>query len=528
MVATTSADFVIVGAGQNNLTAAAYLASSGYSVIVLERHAYWGGGCVTREVTAPGFKHDLHATNVFIARSNPLLSKDELGLFSEFGMAYVETDNIVSHGTVFDDGTVIPLYKDIDRTVDYLYQISREDADNYRRFIDLTLKYIDLVSFGMFSPPVNGKTFRGILESSGEGRDFLRLLNTSAAEIVNHYFKDERVKIHMLRLASEMMMAADGRGSGFGLLIMAGLYHKYPLGLVKGGAQTFSDALARCLKHHGGEIELNTEVREVEISNGRACVAITAGGERYRADKAIIAGFVPWNLSRYVPGTESLTEKCRKVPTSDYTCYLTHLALNEPPKLNVDREFQTMGFTVLAEQNFDSMVAMTRDIANGDLPSTYTASYVCATHHDPERAPPGKHTLYLYQPVPTVLKGKPLGAWNEIKQHYGDQFIASTRHYIPNLNADNILGSMYESPFDIQQESPSYQNGDVAALAMTPDQFIDGRPIPELAGFAVPGVAGLYLCGPFMHPGGGANGGGRAVAMKVLMDLNLPLDVFEY
>lgn len=522
-------DFVIVGAGQNNLTAAAYLASSGYSVAILERHSYWGGGCISQEVTVPGFRHDLHATNVFIARANPLIDKDELGLFSDFGMAYADTGDEVSHGTVFEDGTVLPLYKDIDRTIECIARVSEADAESYRRFIALTQKYINLVTFGMFSPPVNGKTFRSVLEGSSEGREFLGLLNTSAAEIINHYFTDERVKIHMLRLASEMMMAGDSRGSGFGLLIMAGLYHKYPLGLVKGGSQTFSDALVRCIEHHGGEVTLDSDVREVEVSNGRARAVLTTDGRRYQANKAIVAAFAPWQLSNFVAGTDAITQKSRKVATSDYTCFLIHLALDEAPRLaTVDDRYQTMGFTVLADRDFDGMVRMTRDIANGELPTTYTASYVCATNQDPSRAPAGKHTLYLYHPVPTLLKDKPLGNWSAIKQEYGSGFINKTQKFITNLTAENILGAMYESPFDIQEESPSYKNGDVAGLAITPDQFIDGRPIPELANFSVPGVEGLYLCGPFMHPGGGANGGGRAVAMKVLMDLDLPLDVFHY
>ena len=40
-------DFVVVGAGSNTLTSAAYLAASGASVLVLERKSFIGGGCVT-------------------------------------------------------------------------------------------------------------------------------------------------------------------------------------------------------------------------------------------------------------------------------------------------------------------------------------------------------------------------------------------------------------------------------------------------------------------------------------------------
>jgi phytoene dehydrogenase-like protein len=524
----TISDFILVGAGQNNLSAAAYLAAAGHSVTVLERHAYYGGGCITQEVTLPGFRHDTHAINVFMAQANPLLRHDELGLFSRFGLRFADTEHVASHGTVFDDGSAVALYKSLDRTVASIAAYSPRDADAYRAFIERTLKYVGLFSFALFAPPANGDLFRKLLGDSAEGRYLLEFFNASTVDVIEQHFTDDRTKVHLLRLASEMMMRADAPGSAFGLMFMAGLYHSYPAGFVIGGAQNFSNALARCIRHHGGEIVLEADVSKIEVELGRATAAITSDGRRFAARKAVIASLVPWRLSEFVPGTEALTEKVRAVPTSDYTCFLAHLALDEAPLPNCDPAYQAMGFTVIAPRDFAGMVRMTQECGTGRLPSAFTASYVCATHLDPSRAPPGKHTLYLYRPSPTVLAGKPLEAWDAIEQSYGAELLAQTRRYVPNLTPETILGVNYESPCDIQRESPSYRNGDVAALAMTPDQFLGGRPIPELANYRVPGVDGLYLCGPFMHPGGGANGGGRPVAMRVLMDLGLPLTPFHY
>lgn len=52
-------------------------------------------------------------------------------------------------------------------------------------------------------------------------------------------------------------------------------------------------------------------------------------------------------------------------------------------------------------------------------------------------------------------------------------------------------------------------------------QMLGLRPTARLAQYAVPGAKGLYLSGPFMHPGGAVTGGGRATAMKVLDDLGI-------
>src|SRR3990172_7964643 len=54
-------DAVIIGAGHNGLTLAAYLARAGLSVGVFERRHEDGGGANTEEATIPGFHHNLHA-----------------------------------------------------------------------------------------------------------------------------------------------------------------------------------------------------------------------------------------------------------------------------------------------------------------------------------------------------------------------------------------------------------------------------------------------------------------------------------
>src|SRR5438128_9527651 len=46
-------DVIVIGAGHNGLTAAAYLARAGLSTLVLERRDIVGGCCVTEEI-APG------------------------------------------------------------------------------------------------------------------------------------------------------------------------------------------------------------------------------------------------------------------------------------------------------------------------------------------------------------------------------------------------------------------------------------------------------------------------------------------
>ncbi|HUG60787.1 MAG TPA: FAD-dependent oxidoreductase, partial [Methylomirabilota bacterium] len=55
----SEADAVVIGAGHNGLAAAVHLAKRGWSVIVVEGADEPGGAVKTRELTLPGFRHDV-------------------------------------------------------------------------------------------------------------------------------------------------------------------------------------------------------------------------------------------------------------------------------------------------------------------------------------------------------------------------------------------------------------------------------------------------------------------------------------
>src|SRR6195952_5839295 len=59
-----SYDAVVVGAGHNGLATAIHLSAKGWKVVVVEGNSEPGGAVKTREVTLPGFRHDLGAMNL--------------------------------------------------------------------------------------------------------------------------------------------------------------------------------------------------------------------------------------------------------------------------------------------------------------------------------------------------------------------------------------------------------------------------------------------------------------------------------
>ncbi len=61
---STQYDAIVIGAGHIGLTCACYLAKAGLKVLVLERYHDIGGMTITEELKLPGFKSDVHASDI--------------------------------------------------------------------------------------------------------------------------------------------------------------------------------------------------------------------------------------------------------------------------------------------------------------------------------------------------------------------------------------------------------------------------------------------------------------------------------
>src|SRR5881394_2859394 len=71
-------DVVIIGAGHNGLTCAAYLGMAGLKVKVLERRAIVGGTAVTEEF-CPGFRNSIAAYTVSLLQPKIMADLDLFG-----------------------------------------------------------------------------------------------------------------------------------------------------------------------------------------------------------------------------------------------------------------------------------------------------------------------------------------------------------------------------------------------------------------------------------------------------------------
>src|SRR6476660_2655358 len=95
-------DAVVIGAGVNGLAAAVHLAAKGWKVAVVERADVAGGAVKTREITRPGFRHDLYAMNLGLFAGSPFFATHKDRLLAQ-GMGFVTAENCFP--SAFPDGT---------------------------------------------------------------------------------------------------------------------------------------------------------------------------------------------------------------------------------------------------------------------------------------------------------------------------------------------------------------------------------------------------------------------------------------
>ena len=183
-------EVIVVGGGHNGLTAACYLARAGKRVLVLEALDVAGGGCATKEVAAPGFRHNFHSNFHGIIHMGPVYEDLEL---ERYGARYVWPENQFGH--VFPDGRALVCSRSPDRTAQNIARFSKRDAETFR---DLAMVYRKVLEEGfipaMFSPP--GPPSRDIepLEETIEGLGLLRHFLSTPNHVARELFESAEVQ----------------------------------------------------------------------------------------------------------------------------------------------------------------------------------------------------------------------------------------------------------------------------------------------------------------------------------------------
>ena len=133
MAAERTYDAVIIGAGHNGLAAAVHLARRDWKIGVFEAKGEAGGAVKTREVTLPGFRHDLAAMNLSMFAGSPFLREHGEAL-GRHGLAFAPAAHCFA--SVFPDRTWFGVSKDVALTLQRLSALDPADAQAWQAMLE--------------------------------------------------------------------------------------------------------------------------------------------------------------------------------------------------------------------------------------------------------------------------------------------------------------------------------------------------------------------------------------------------------
>src|SRR5690242_8140279 len=287
-------DVIVIGAGHNGLTAAAYLGGAGLSTLVLERREIVGGCCVTEEI-APGCRAS--TTSYIASMLRPEVIRD-LELASH-GLRMVPCDPALQ--VPFPDGRVVPWWAERERTVAELRKISIQDAGTFIR-VDEELKKLAryLQPFFLEPPPEVeldgveswwkllrvGRRFRGI--SNQEIARLISFLTGSLGDFLDRNYESEKVKT--LFLANNVYGKHGGPyDTGIALeqvlhMLSGGNHDEQGFyGHVNGGMGAIAQALAAAARKRGVQIRTSAPVARIDAHDGRVKGVVLEDGSEIQA-----------------------------------------------------------------------------------------------------------------------------------------------------------------------------------------------------------------------------------------------------
>ncbi len=526
---SSSYDAIVVGAGHNGLTAAAYLARGGLKTLVLERREIVGGCCVTEEI-APGCRAS--TTSYIASMLRPEVIR-ELRL-AEFGLRMVPCDPGLQ--VPFPDGQVVSWWANRDRAAQEFRKLSEKDAARFVHVDDQLKKLARYLQPFFMEPPPEvdtgslqgwgdllrlAKRFHGI--TNAESAQLVSFLTGSLGEFLDQNYESEKMKV--MFLANNVYGKHGGPyqpGTAIGLLfhLLSGGDHELQgfYGHVMGGMGAITQALASSSRKLGAEIRTNASVATINSRNAIVSGVTLEDGTELRSRSVLSNAdpkrtFLKMTDPRELPA--EFLDAVRGIKMAG-PCAKVNMVLSEEPRFTgtpasaspQERSLFTLVPSLeFAERCYDKAKF-------GEIPEELWVDCVIASNADDSLAPAGKHIMTCFvQYVPYRLAE---GNWDEKRELLGDRVVKKISEYAPNV-PNAIVARQVLTPLDLER-TYGLTEGNIFHGDLNLQQLFFMRPVPGWSQYRMP-IRGLYLCGAGAHPGGGVTGApGRNAAQQVLRD----------
>lgn len=525
-------DVIIIGAGHNGLTCAAYLAAAGLSVTVLERRPVVGGAAVTEQFH-PGFRNSVAAYTVSLLQPKVIADLD----LHAHGLRLVERP--LANFLPLPDGDYLKV--GAGRTQAEVARFSRRDAERLPAYEARLDAIADVLrALVLQTPPnaVQGGWWQALPELLKAARvakplrrlgldgqrELLDLFTVSAADYLERWFDSDPIKA-VLGFDGIVGNYASPYSPGSAYVLLHHVFgqlngKKGAWGHAIGGMGAITQAMARCCRERGVDIRVDTPVQEVLVERGRAVAVVTGSGQVLRA-RCVVSNLNPKLLFQKLLDPAVLPapflERIGHWQCASGT-FRMNVALSELPDFSAlpgRTAAEHHGAGIILAPSLDYMDRAFQDARQHGWSREPIVEMLIPSVLDDSLAPAGAHvaSLFCQQFSPQLPDG---ASWDDHREAAADQVIATVNRYAPNFRA-SVLARQILSPLDLERDF-GLVGGDIFHGALSLNQLFSARPMLGHADYRTP-VPGLYQCGAGTHPGGGVTGApGHNAAREVLKD----------
>jgi phytoene dehydrogenase-like protein len=453
-------DAVVVGAGPNGMTAAALLGRAGLSVLVLEAAAELGGGTRTRELTLPGYRHDVCSAVHNMGCLSPAFELLEL---EKHGLTWVYPPASVAHP--FVEGKAVVLEPSLDAMVEEL----GVDGPAYRALVAPFLERPRALIADLLAP-------LGVPREKLAMARFGLVGLRSARQLAFGRFRQEATRALLAGNAAHGVQPLENAVTAAFALIFLVTAHVKTWPVARGGSQAIARALETVCRAHGVEFQTGRRVQALrDLPSSRVVLLDVAPKQLAELARDQLPDSFRIELERYRMGPG---------------WFKLDWALDGPIPWRDERCARASAVHVGG--TFDEISASERAAFVGEHSERPFLILAQQSHFDDTRAPSGKHTGYAYCHVPA-------GSTRDMTE----VIEAQVERFAPGFR-QRILGRHALFPKDFEAMNPSYLGGAVTGGVADWRQLFT-RPSLRLDPYSTP-RAWLYLCSQSTPPGGGVHG----------------------
>jgi phytoene dehydrogenase-like protein len=451
-------DAIVIGSGPNGLAAAIEIARAGRKVLVLEAEPTIGGGVRSAELTLPGFVHDICSAVHPLAIDSPFFRTLPL---EAHGLRWIMPPLMLAHP--LDDGTAVTVAKSVDQTA---AQLGR-DAAAYRRLFGAIVDGWPQLETSVLAP------LRLPAHPFALARFGLKALQP-AEQLARRRFATPGARALFAGIAAHGMIPLDERPTAAFGLVLGAMAHVAGWVIPRGGAQSFTDALAGYLRSLGGEIVAGQRVASVDD---------------LPPARAVLCDLSPRPLLR-LAGHKFPEWYRLKLEQYRYGCgvFKVDWALETPIPWRADA-CRRAG-TVHVGGTLEEIARCERDAWNGRVSERPFVLLTQPSLFDTTRAPADRQTAWAYCHVPH-------GSTEDMLPRIEQQ----VERFAPGFR-DRVLARSVMRPADVERHNANLVGGDIGSGVSDLRQLFFR---PTRLTYSTP-VRGLYICSASTPPGVGVHG----------------------